>query len=269
MQDAVRPILFFAWQWLTMRHGYRIMSRFGYKPYDPQLVPMQQAQNVWTVEGPEVGYRLAGMTIPCPTRMTVVRLTDGTLWLHSPVVPSNDLDSALARFGPVSALVAPNSYHFLQLGAWAALHPHASVYAPADVAVKANVANAIPLGGGLQAGWREDMDDHLIDLGKFSETVFFHRASATLIVTDLMQTFEASRVRSLPTRMLLMAGGATGPNAKPSIEIRIAARQHRDVLRAGVRQMIDWKPKRIILAHGPCIQEDAVSVIEQAFDWLG
>ena len=245
------------------------MIRFGYKPYDPQLVPLKWADNVWTVEGPEVGYRLAGVTIPCPTRMTVVRLADGTLWFHSPVAPADDLERALAEFGPVSALVAPNSYHFLQLGAWAALHPEAAVYASADVAAKLPVADAIPLEGGRQAGWREDLDERLIDLGKFSETVFFHRASATLIVTDLMQTFEASRVRSLPTRMLLMAGGATGPNAKQSIEIRLAARQHRDKLRAGVRQMIDWKPKRIILSHGPCIQDDAIAAIEQAFDWLG
>lgn len=245
------------------------MNRFGYKPYDPQLVPLQQAENIWTVEGPEVGYQLAGMTIPCPTRMTVVRLTDGTLWLHSPVAHTPGLDEALAQFGQVCALVAPNSYHYLQLGEWAALHPTASVYASVDVAAKINAAHSIPLDGSKQASWRHDLDEHFIDLGKFSETVFFHHVSGTLIVTDLMQTFEASRVRSLPIKLLLKAGGATGPNAKPSIEIRLAARQHRDVLRAGVQQMIDWKPKRIILAHGPCIQDDAIGAIKQAFDWIG
>lgn len=83
-----------------------------------------------------------------------------------------------------------------------------------------------------------------------------------------MQTFEASRVRSWPTKLLLQAGGATGPNAKPSIEIRLAARQHRDVLRAGVQQMIDWNPRRIILSHGPCIQDDAVGALKRAFDWI-
>jgi Domain of unknown function (DUF4336) len=244
------------------------MTRFGYKPYDPQLVPIKQSENIWTVEGPEVGYQLAGMTIPCPTRMTVVRLTDGTLWLHSPVAHTTDLAKALAEFGPVSALIAPNSYHYLQLGTSAALHPHASVFASADVAEKTGVSNIVRLGSGIRATWREDLDLHLIELGKFSETVFFHRASGTLIVTDLMQTFEASRVRSWPTKLVLMAGGATGPNAKPSIEIRLAARQHRDVLRAGVQQMIDWKPKRIILSHGPCIQDDATGTIKKAFEWI-
>lgn len=73
----------------------------------------------------------------------------------------------------------------------------------------------------------------------------------------------------MPTKLLLIAGGATGPNAKPSIEIRFAARRHRDELRAGVQQMIDWKPKRIILSHGLCIQDDTIAAIKQAFEWLG
>jgi hypothetical protein len=244
------------------------MTRPGYRPYDPQLVPVQQSENIWTVEGPEVGYRLAGVTIPCPTRMTVVKLTDGSLWLHSPVMHATNLDNALSELGPISALVAPNSYHYLQLGAWAALHPGAAVYASADVVTKTGVANSIPIDRNSHAGWRQDLDDHLIALGRFSETVFFHHASATLIVTDLMQTFEASRVHRWPIKLLLQAGGATGPNAKPSIEIRLAARQHRDVLRAGVQQMIDWNPRRIILSHGPCIQDDAVGAIQRAFDWI-
>lgn len=245
------------------------MTRFGYRPYDPQLVPVKQSENIWTVEGPEVGYRLGGVTIPCPTRMTVVKLTDGTLWLHSPVAHTVELDETLAKLGTISALIAPNSYHYLQIGAWAALHPDASVYASADVAQKISAAKNIPLGASKRTNWHVDLDELLIDLGKFSETVFFHHASGTLIVTDLMQTFEASRVRSLPIRLLLQAGGATGPNAKPSIEIRLAARQHRDALRAGVQQMIDWNPKRVILSHGPCIYDDAVGAINRAFDWIG
>lgn len=244
------------------------MTRPGYRPYDPQLVPITQAENVWTVEGPEVGYQLAGVTIPCPTRMTVARLSDDTLWLHSPIAQTPGLDGALAQLGPISGLIAPNSYHYLQLAAWAVARPDASVWASADIAQKLGITRSIPIANDIQAGWREDLDHHSIALAKFSETVFFHRKSATLIVTDLMQTFEASRVRSLPIRLLLAAGGATGPNAKPSIEIRMAARSHRDALRAGVQKMIAWNPDHIILSHGPCIHHDAAGAIRQAFDWI-
>jgi hypothetical protein len=242
------------------------MNPPGYDPYLPQLVPVAQADGIWTVEGPEVAYRLGGIAVPCPTRMTVVRLHDGRLWLHSPVAHSIDLDRALAAFGPVSALVAPNSYHYLGVGGWAAAHPGAGVYAAPGLGDKLGVGSR-PLGG-EPAEWAGEIDALLVGLGKFSEMVFLHRASRTLIVTDLMQTFEASRVRSGFSRFLLTIGGAMGPNPRPSIEIRRASRGSRNALRAGVRQMIDWDPVRIILSHGPCIQRDAVAAIEQAFTWI-
>ena len=243
------------------------MTRVGYKPYEPQLTISPQAEDIWTVEGPEVQYRLAGAAIPCPTRMTVVRLNSGTLWLHSPVAHSAKLQQAIDVLGPISAIIAPNSYHYLQVDAWASANADAAVFASADVAHKV-VANSTVLGSKLVADWSADLDHISIELGKFSEAVFFHRASQSLVVTDLMQTFEASRVRSLFVRLLLQLGGATGPNAKPSIEIRLAARKHRDELRVGVKQMIAWNPKRVILSHGACIQNNPIDAIESAFRWL-
>jgi hypothetical protein len=245
------------------------MTHIGYTPYEPQLVPVKLAENIWTVEGPEVAYRLGGMVIPCPTRMTVARLADGTLWLHSPVAYTAALDHALTSLGRISALVAPNSYHYSHIKPWAEMHKEAGVFAPPDVLQKLDIPNCSALGTDTPASWAHDIEQVSIDLGRFSETVFFHRESRTLIVTDLMQTFEGERVRSLPIRLLLKAGGATGPNARPSIEIRLSARGHRDALRAGVARMIAWNPQRIILSHGLCIQSDAVAEIERAFSWIG
>ena len=98
-----------------------------------------------------------------------------------------------------------------------------------------------------------------IDLREFQKMVFFHEPSRTLIVTDLMQNFEASRVRTRLTRFLLKAGGATGPSGQPSIEIRHAARKYKDALSDGIQQMLDWKPDQIILSHGKCYRSDAIA----------
>lgn len=244
------------------------MQALGYTPYQPQLVPVQQAENIWTVEGPEIAYRLAGMALPCPTRMTVIRLADGTLWLHSPVSYTAALDHALAQFGAVSALIAPNSFHYAHIAAWAAHHPMATIYAPAELATKI----AVPLSRSFETdsapAWPVDIDQIWIELGAFKEAVFFHRPSRSLIVTDLMQTFESSRIRNPLMKLVMKMGGATGPNAQPSIEIRRAASNHRAALRSGVEQMIGWAPQRIILSHGVCIETDAVMAIRQAFKWL-
>ncbi len=239
---------------------------YSYEPYEPQLVPARWATGIWTVEGPEVSYRLAGITIPCPTRMTVVQLGDGTLWLHSPVCYSAPLAAALHALGPISALIAPNSYHYLHVQAWAEANPSATVFAALDVASKINIST-VPYGAQTEPLWDADIAHTLIDLGKFTEAVFFHRSSRTLIVTDLMQNFEAHRVRRMSTRAILSAGGATGPNGKPSIEIRLAARGHRAALHAGVLQMLEWQPSGIIIAHGACYTRNAETEITRAFAW--
>lgn len=244
----------------------------GYIPYEPQLHPVQWGDGIWTVDGPEVAYTLSGMTIPCPTRMTIVRLADGKVWLHSPIAFSPDLLASIEAIGPVAVVVAPNTLHHLFFAAWAKACPDAALFAAPGLGPRfgdaiANRPVAV-LEDQLAASWRADIDLHVIELGTFCEAVFHHRASGTLIVTDLMQNFEARRVRNLLVRLILMAGGATGPNGRPSIEIRFAARRHRAALRRGVEQMLAWQPRSVILSHGLCYREDAMKEIKRAFAWI-
>jgi len=238
----------------------------AYAPYVPQLVPVEWGENIWTVEGPEVSYRLAGVPLPCPTRMTVVRLDDGSLLLHSPVFYSSQLSAALTALGPVAVIVAPNEYHYLNVDDWGAAHPSATVYATRAVGAKVKVECKFFDNDPMVLS-QIGLPSKLIDLGKFKEAVFFHQPSQTLIVTDLMQNFEASRVRTRSTRLLLRAGGATGPNGQPSVEIRLAARKHRAAFADGVQQMLEWRPTKIILSHGSCYRSDAISELEKAFAW--
>jgi hypothetical protein len=70
---------------------------------------LQRAENLWTVD-----YELRlPMGVPFPTRMSVVRLADGSLTLISPV----PIDDALAAVGPVSHLLAPSALHHFYLAA--------------------------------------------------------------------------------------------------------------------------------------------------------
>jgi hypothetical protein len=47
------------------------------------------------------------------TRMTVVQLHDGSLWIHSPIEPEPSRREQLDRLGPVRYVVAPNKSHHL------------------------------------------------------------------------------------------------------------------------------------------------------------
>ena len=60
--------------------------------------------------------------------MTCIRLDDGSLFVHSPVKLDAELRKAVDERGPVRAVVAPNRFHHLFVGEWAAAYPDASVY---------------------------------------------------------------------------------------------------------------------------------------------
>ena len=62
------------------------------------------------------------------TTTTVIRLTDGSLVLHSPAQATGPLIFEIARLGStVSAIIAPNLQHWLGCASWAALFPQVSL----------------------------------------------------------------------------------------------------------------------------------------------
>ena len=246
------------------------MSNHGYIPYEPQLTLVQWADEIWTVDGPEVRYRLAGVAIPCPTRMTVVRFQDGTLWLHSPVAYSHELTGALDSLAEITAIVAPNSFHHEHVAKWHSVYRDATVYSGSELAKRlGKSADWAAIDATQPANWSATFGYVICDLGQFKEIVFFHRPSSTLIVTDLMQNFEASRIQSPMTRFLLWVGGATGPNGRASIEIRLAGFGRRKKLRNALQQIADWQPSGIILSHGLCYKTNAINELRRAFAWVG
>ena len=242
-------------------------ERPGYRPYEPQFELVAWGDEIWTVEGPEVAYKLAGVRLPCPTRMTVVRLPHRRLWLHSTIAWYQPLAAALEELGNIETIIAPNSYHHLHISAWAGSAPAEKVYASPDLIGKVDSEAWRPLGSAPAAEWLDELDQCLVGLGTYQEIVFFHRRSSTLIVTDLMQNFEGDRVARPLTRLLFKVGGATGPIGTTSVEVRFAATGRRRKLRAAVSQMQTWKPDGIILSHGLCYRTGAPAELKRAFAW--
>src|ERR1700722_20415223 len=74
---------------------------------------------IWLADGPKVevvGFRYR-------TRMAVIRLSDGGLFIWSPVALSDALRRDLSDLGEVRHLVAPNSLHHLFLTEWRGAPP--------------------------------------------------------------------------------------------------------------------------------------------------
>ena len=99
----------------------------------------REAEGVWTQHLPS--HRMMGIELG--TRMTVVRLPSGELWVHSPIPPSPALRAEVDALGSVRHVVCPNLYHHLYAGAWAEAYPDALVHAPAGRAAKAVLPSLI------------------------------------------------------------------------------------------------------------------------------
>lgn len=161
----------------------------GYEPLD---VLKSVAPDVWIVDGPHI--RLFGM--PFPTRMTIIRLATGGLWLHSPTAFSTPLLEAVHALGPVEHLIAPNWIHYASLGDWSSSCPRAVTWAAPGVSERA-ASRKVPLridhvfGPQTEVPWACEIKWlHVKGSSMHQEVVFFHSETKTLIRKRRFQPIE-------------------------------------------------------------------------------
>ena len=196
----------------------------GYAAMTALLQPF--GEHIWIADGGEA--EVAGFRYP--TRMVIIRLVDGGLWLWSPVDHSVALGAAVAALGEVRCLVAPNALHHLYLGAWRQAFPLARLYAaPGLRPRRPDLVFDADLSGAPPPEWADDIDQVLVTGNRITtEAVFHHRASATVIFTDLVQHFRPGWFtgwRALVARLDLMV--ADEPSVPRKFRLAFTDRQRR------------------------------------------
>jgi len=238
-------------------------SRDYYAPLNT-LKPI--GTDIWIVDGPVIGFY--GM--PFTTRMTVVRLENGDIFLHSPTRINDALRDEVAALGPVKYLISPNWIHYAYINEWAAAFPGAVAFAAPGVRRRArkyrvNVHFEHDLGAVAFAGWAGQIEQLLVaGSGVHREFVFFHRRSGVLVLTDLIENFEPA---ALPAwvRPLAKLAGISDPDGKMPFDMWMTFRKNRHELRASVERMIGWAPGFVVVAHGRCYSENCVAELRRAF----
>ena len=170
--------------------------------YAPLNTLKSVAPDVWIVDGPAI--RFYGL--PFTTRMTVIRLPGGGLWVHSPIAVDEGLMADIDALGPVQCLIAPNWIHYAYVGAWQARYPEARCWAAPGVRERAasrDVAIRIDavLGDKVPVEWA-GVIEQLVVAGSSShhEAVFFHRATRTLVLTTRSPGRGVTGMRSCQAR---------------------------------------------------------------------
>src|SRR6185437_10089296 len=119
------------------------------------------------------------------------------------------------------------------------------------VAFDADLADAPP------DAWAADLDQMRFRGSRvIEEFVFFHRASETLILADLIENFEPEKL-TRGMRWLAWLGGVLDPDGKAPLDMRMTFMGHKRLARESFDRVIAWHPQRVILAHGRCYERNA------------
>ncbi len=236
--------------------------------YAPLDTAKPVADDVWIVDS---GHRAFGM--PLPVRMTIVRLHGGDLWLHSPTRFTPRLHDELQALGRIRHLVAPNSVHWSYLKAWQDRCADAATWAAPGLRKRPSVkASGVRIDHDLDDApppdWAGEIDQAVVRGGLgFREVVFFHRASRTLVLTDLVVNV---RPEDLPflARQGARLVGATAPEGRAPAYLRRVIGLNRREAAAAARRAVAWQPERVILSHGDWFDEDASGRLRRALAWL-
>jgi uncharacterized protein DUF4336 len=219
--------------------------------------------NIWDHE-----MRILFGPIPLWHRMTVIRLAIGGLFVHSPTKLDVATREAFRKLGSVAAIVAPSWWHDLYLRQYLDAYPGSKLYgAPTLAKWSRSLSFAEILGDSPPSQWQHEIDQvHVQGLGLFlDEIAFYHRASRSLIVADLL--FNLSEKDAWITRTLGSVVIGPYPGCRFP-RLYWPAVTDRGRLRASLERILDWDFDRIIVGHGAIVQNKGKEVFREAFQWL-
>lgn len=205
--------------------------------------------------------KLAGTNLG--TRMTVIRLEDGSLWLHS-VGSIDEVDVELIKAqGKLAYLVAPNMWHHTYLKRAKKFFPEAKIYAPPGLAQKrSDIGFDSLLTPKNVYPWSEEIKSfHIAGMPKVEETVFFHPRSQSLIVGDLV--FNLQRDMNLWEQTLFRLLGTYKRFAVS--RLFLSKIKDKKLFKDSLREVLELPIKRIIPTHGEIVEDHASQHLNAVF----
>lgn len=218
-------------------------------------------ENLWVIDH---AFSMPG-GVQIGTRTTLIRLSDGSIFAHA-VGPADDGDHVeISKLGDVTHIVAPNLFHNVSVEDWKSRYEGARVYAPATFETKVPSLEFEVLTDEAPAAWSSEIQQVKVDgAPQLGETVFFHPATRTLLITDLC--FNMQHSDSFVTRLVMRIMGGYG-HFGPS---RLAKSFMKDkpAIRRGIDRILEWDFDRVTVTHGSVLESGGHAMLEQAYAWL-
>ena len=238
----------------------------------PTLNTLKQvADDLWIVDGPLIRFGAPWLKMPFPTRMTVIRLASRDLFIHSPTPLVPEIRAEVEQAGRPRWIVGPNRLHYWWIPEWKAAFPDATVHLAPRTRQRAGGRIAFDCCTLADEGgyaWDAEIATLPIAGGYMTEVEFFHHASRTLVLTDLVENFEPHKLDGFVMRWLTRIGGVQHPDGGMPRDMRLTFARRKPQLRAAIEKMIAWNPEQIVFAHGRWYEKDGRRELRRAFRWL-
>ena len=238
----------------------------GYPPLD---VPKPAADGVFVVDS----VMPMGLGVVLPVRMTVIRLPDGSVLLHSPTRFGLALQARIEAIGPIRHMVAPNVAHWTFLQDWQRHVPGALTWAAPGLRERGQVRRSgvrldHDLGPVAPEAWGGAIALDVVPGGLgFHEVALFHAATRTLVLTDLVLNLEPGKLPAA-LRPVVRLFGSVPPYGMPPPYLRAIVRMRSEEARAAAERLLAMGAERVVFAHGPWFERDGTASLRRSLRWL-
>ena len=220
---------------------------------------VQHDPNLWSVEhyfGWQAGF------VQISVRMTVIRLEDGQLILHSPIPLSAALRTELDALGTVGFIVVPRAHGRFPEQASQAYPSAQLMAAPSSSRRRRSLPFRDLLVDQPPAAWAGQVESLLLDGFRLQEVLLFHRSSRSLILTDLCFNIHHS---PSPVARLFFRANKMWQQFGPSRIIRRVAISNHYQFQESLERAYRWDFERIIPGHGEIIEHAGPNDIRSAW----
>ncbi|MGH7799573.1 MAG: DUF4336 domain-containing protein [Thermodesulfobacteriota bacterium] len=218
------------------------------------------AENLWVVEDEKfsVGVLQIG------SRMTVIRLKHGELFVHSPIALSTTIRDSVDIIGKPKFIIAPNTMHHLFLKQFYNEFSDTELYIVPKLRKKLNdLPLAKDLVDGLDYPWNNEIKQHHVKgIPKLEKVVFFHSQTKTLILTDL--AFYITADKPLFTRLFFRLNGVYDKFG-PSRIFKHFILKNKSEFKKSLDYILTWDFDKIIISHGKLIEREGKYIFADAF----
>jgi len=196
--------------------------------------------------------------------MTVIRLRNGEVWVHNPMVLAQAEIDWLSTLGFVRCVVAPNRYHTTDLSWFARTFPQTQIACPNTyfnhgtelkdrVLFTTDVPYVTPC---------RELEFFVAPGVRLEESVVFHLQTRTLIVCDLMMNVKRE---GSWLRQTFYSFNNMGDCCAPTRALKWFLTSNKTELLKFVEQLAELNPRRIVVNHGEIYEGEGGNQIRTSF----